>query len=301
MHFWQIKGWRLLPWGTLGIGLLLLFSPTRIASPNATNSDSDGTQLGQANSKAPPGMLWIPGGPFLMGTNDQESFPNERPAHLVQVQGFWMDQHDVTNAEFARFIEATGYVTTAERPINWEDLRKELPPGTPKPDDSALAPGSLVFIPTPGPVPLNDLSAWWRWVKGANWRHPEGPGSSMQGRENHLVVQISWYDAIAYAQWAGKRLPTEAEWEAPEVAKFFIYCRVHFISFVGSYPLRRVTSIALKGNLLEKPSDLDHRDREEALCLNGDAIVGFQRADELPKSFNQIRVEQWCRCASRVL
>ena len=213
MHFWRIKGWRLLPWGTLGIGFLLVVLLTRIASPNATNSDPDGTQRGQAGSKAPPGMLWIPGGTFLMGTNDQESFPNERPAHLVQVQGFWMDQHDVTNAEFARFVEATGYLTTAERPINWEDLRKELPPGTPKPDDSALAPGSLVFTPAPGPVPLNDLSAWWRWVKGANWRHPEGPESSMQGRENHPVVQISWYDAVAYAQWAGKRLPTEAEWE----------------------------------------------------------------------------------------
>ena len=102
-------------------------------------------------------MAWIPGGTFLMGTNDKESFPNERPAHLVQVQGFWMDVHDVTNAEFAKFVEATGYVTTAERKIDWEELKKELPPGTPKPDDSALAPGSLVFTPTSGPVPLNDF------------------------------------------------------------------------------------------------------------------------------------------------
>jgi formylglycine-generating enzyme len=115
--------------------------------------------MGSLGTKVPRRLVWIPGGAFLMGTNEKESFPNERPAQLVGVQGFWMDVHDVTNAEFAKFVEATGYVTTAERPVNWEDLKKELPPGTPKPDDSALTPGSLVFIPTSGPVPLNDLSA----------------------------------------------------------------------------------------------------------------------------------------------
>jgi formylglycine-generating enzyme required for sulfatase activity len=203
---------RLLP-GILGIGSVLLFSVWTIASPNSIGSDPAKNPRAQADRKARPAMIWIPGGMFLMGTNDKESFPNERPAHLVQVEGFWMDENDVTNAEFSKFVEATGYVTTAERKIDWEDLKKELPPGTPKPVDSALAPGALVFTPTCGPVPLNDLSAWWRWVHGANWRHPEGPGSSIQGRENHPVVQVSWHDAVAYAQWAGKRLPTEAEWE----------------------------------------------------------------------------------------
>jgi len=197
-----LKGSRLalLLCALLGIALLLLVSSGTLAIPNVSASNPDDQSWGQANRKAPPGMAWIAGGAFLMGTNDKESFPNERPAHLVQVQGFWMNVHDVTNAEFAKFVEATGYVTTAERPINWEDLKKELPPGTPKPNDGALAPGSLVFIPTSGSVPLNDLSAWWRWVNGANWRHPEGPGSSIQGRENHPVVQVSWYDAIAYAK-----------------------------------------------------------------------------------------------------
>jgi sulfatase modifying factor 1 len=188
MHFSRIKGRSLLRsatgtiskgarlallfCGLLGIASVPLVSSGTMAGPNATASNPDERSGGQVNRKAPLGMAWIPGGAFLMGTNDKESFPNERPDHLVQVEGFWMDEHDVTNAEFAKFIKATGCVTTAERKIDWEDLKKELPPGTPKPDDSALAPGSLVFSPTSGPVPLNDLSAWWRWVKGANWRHP---------------------------------------------------------------------------------------------------------------------------------
>src|SRR4029077_1744753 len=144
--------------GIVGIASKLLVSAGTMASPTATGSNSDEPSRGQTLKQAPPGMVWIPGGTFLMGTNDKESFPNERPAHFVQVQGFWMDQHDVTNAEFSKFIEATGYITTAERKIDWEDLKNELAPGTPKPDDSDLAPGALVFTPTSGPVPLNDLS-----------------------------------------------------------------------------------------------------------------------------------------------
>jgi sulfatase modifying factor 1 len=181
-----------------------------------TKADSPTQIVAEPHAKdapAPPGMVWIAGGEFTMGTNDVRSFPNERPAHRVRVEGFWIDEHDVTNAEFAKFVEATGYVTTAEKKPDWAELKKQLPPGTPKPDDSVLVAGSLVFKPTSRPVPLNDLSAWWRWVPGACWRNPEGPGSNIVGRENHPVVQVSWDDAVAYTKWAGKRLPTEAEWE----------------------------------------------------------------------------------------
>ncbi len=159
------------------------------------------------------GMRWIPAGEFAMGSDDEHSMPNERPAHRVQVDGFWIDEHPVTNEAFRRFVDATGYVTTAERVPDWEELKQQLPPGTPKPDPSVLVAGSAVFTPPSGPVPLDDVSAWWRWTPGASWRQPEGPGSSVDERADHPVVHVSWDDAAAYADWAGKVLPTEAEWE----------------------------------------------------------------------------------------
>lgn len=158
-------------------------------------------------------MVLIPGGEFLMGSDAEYAFPNERPAHRVKVKPFFVDIHPVTNTEFSKFVKATGYVTIAERAVDWEEIRKQVPPGTPKPPADVLAPGSLVFQPTKGPVDLRDMTTWWRWTHGASWSHPEGPGSSIVGRENHPVVHIAWADANAYAAWAGKRLPTEAEWE----------------------------------------------------------------------------------------
>lgn len=161
----------------------------------------------------PNGMVWVPGGNFLMGSDSKMAQPNEKPTHKVNVQGFWMDKHHVTNAEFARFVKATGYVTTAERKPDWETLKVQLPPGTPKPPTSALVPGAMIFVGTESKVPLNDYSQWWRFVPGANWRHPYGPKSNIKGKDEHPVVQVSYADVQAYAKWSGKRLPTEAEWE----------------------------------------------------------------------------------------
>lgn len=161
----------------------------------------------------PEGMLWIPGGEFTMGSDAAGAWPDEQPAHRVSVDGFWMDQTEVTNAQFEAFTAATGYVTTAEKAPTVEELLANSPEGTPAPPPEALVAGSLVFTPPDHAVPLNDVRAWWTWTPGANWRHPEGPASDLKGRENHPVVQVSWDDAVAYATWAGKRLPTEAEWE----------------------------------------------------------------------------------------
>ncbi len=164
-------------------------------------------------SDDPPGMVWISGGEFTMGTNSKLGWLDEKPAHRVRVDGFWMDATEVTNAQFRRFAEATGYVTTAEKPPSLEEILSQSPPGTPPPPKEKLVPGSLVFRPTSGPVDTRDFSQWWRWTPGANWRHPEGPNSDIEGKEDHPVVHVSWDDAVAYAKWAGKRLPTEAEWE----------------------------------------------------------------------------------------
>jgi len=182
----------------------------RTTSPNESMKGESGTN---ARGIVPSGMVFIEGGSYTMGSTDDYAEDHEGPEVKVEVSSFYMDTTEVTNAQYSAFVEETGYVTVAEREVDWEQIKLELPPGTPKPADSLFVPGALVFTPPPGEVPLDNMHRWWRWVPGASWRHPLGPETDLSGKENHPVVHIAYEDATAYCKWAGKRLPTEAEWE----------------------------------------------------------------------------------------
>ncbi|WP_299129118.1 formylglycine-generating enzyme family protein [uncultured Winogradskyella sp.] len=205
---------------------------TAFSCKDATKKNSKGhiEEVGPTNNKTvipknvldslinnpPKGLVWIPQGTFLQGAvpQDKMAMQHEKPQHKVTVDGFFMDITEITNAQFSEFVNETGYVTVAEHKIDWEEMKVQLPEGTPKPHDSIMQPGSLVFKKSKTSISnLYDVSQWWKWQIGANWKHPNGPESSIEGKDNYPVVHITYKDAQAYCKWAKKRLPTEAEWE----------------------------------------------------------------------------------------
>ena len=173
----------------------------RLPAERPTNTN--GCQLRPPGRPPARDMVWVPGGSFRMGSD--RHYPEEAPAHGVQVDGFWIDRTAVTNAQFQKFVKATGHITLAELPADPAAYPNALP--------ELLQPASIAFVPPPRPIGQGDPYQWWQYIPGANWRHPEGPGSSIKGREQHPVVHIAHADALAYAAWIGKALPTEAEWE----------------------------------------------------------------------------------------
>lgn len=204
LKFWPANR-KVLSFLWVSIELATLFdcqSTNQSSDTQTSTAVADPARAITASLADTTGMVWIPGGSFLMGADE---FPDSRPVHPVSVTGFWMDEHEVTNAEFARFVAATGYKTIAEQTPNPADF-----PDVPA---EQLVPGSAVFAPTARQVSLDNPLQWWAYVKGADWQHPNGPESTIEGHENEPAIHVSFTDATAYAKWAGKRLPTEAEWE----------------------------------------------------------------------------------------
>lgn len=195
--------------------LCLLWCLGLTVSAAAEQSSCCGTLPSRFGSAVPAlkGRVLVPGGEFMMGGVGPFAKPDEFPVHRVRLDGFYISRTPITNEQFEEFVDATGYVTTAERAPTMEEVLDQLPPGTPPPPAEMLVAASLVFKPADRPVPLNNPLVWWEWRPGANWRHPEGPGSSIENRGDHPVVHVSYFDAQAYCEWAGGRLPTEAEWE----------------------------------------------------------------------------------------
>ncbi|WP_375240893.1 formylglycine-generating enzyme family protein [Polaribacter sp.] len=258
----------------------------------------------------PKGMVWVDSKTFLMGAKEGDQFAmmREKPAHEVYVDGFYIDKNEVTNLQFRKFVEATNYITTAEKPIDWDEIKKDLPPNTPKPADSILQPGSLIFNKNAGKiVSMNNYQQWWSWKIGANWKHPEGPGSSIEGKDNYPVVHVSYSDALAYCKWANRRLPTEAEWEAAAQGlnndNIFVWGNnkealnnnantwqgtfptennsvdgFEYISPVSSYPANDIGLYDMAGNVWEMTSDLFNVNYYKS--LNKDEVLNNPKGAE---------------------
>lgn len=267
--------------------------PSRFAKNN-TNVDS------YVNKTTPKheGMVWVEGGIFDMGADNEQGRRDELPKHQVKISGFFMDVSEVTNKQFAEFVGKTGYITTAEKDVNWEEIKSTLPANTPKPAPEMLKAASLVFIPTKSAVNLQDYSQWWHWTRKADWKHPRGPKSNIKGKDNYPVVHVSWDDATAYCKWAGKRLPTEAEWEFAARGKLknniyawgneqvnqgktkcnywqgsFPYKNNTKDGFYGASPVKSFASncyglFDMAGNVWEWCADLYHHDYYEQITHN---------------------------------
>lgn len=196
--------------------VVLALATSFVATAQETNMSCCGnlpSRFGTPKVVAPEGMVWIPGGEFTMGWDGEFGRGDEVPLHRVKLDGYWIKRTPVTNADFKEFIDATGYVTTAEKKPEMAEIMKGLPPGAQPPPESALIAASMVFTPPGYPVGLNNPLVWWQWKAGANWNQPKGPGTTIEKIMDHPVVHVSWYDAEAYAKWRKMSLPTEAQWE----------------------------------------------------------------------------------------
>lgn len=270
---------------TLILAALFLFSCNK---KKETKIKVDEVVKENLEMKVPEGMVWVASKIFLMGAKDGDKYAmmREKPAHEVNVDGFFIDINEVTNLQFKKFVAATKYITTAEKPINWDEIKKDLPANTPKPADSILQPGSLIFNKYAGKVvSMDNYQQWWTWKIGANWKQPEGPGSSIAGKDDFPVVHISYNDALAYCKWSNRRLPTEAEWESAaqgnNTDNIFTWGNsqqelnanantwqgqfpvtnisedgFEYISPVKSYPANNIGLYDMAGNVWEMTSDL---------------------------------------------